>query len=249
LGNDETVHAEPVKDPFEWDYAPPPTPYDLVRDSPVTRGGRYMLHAALHPFIRRYNKLTVINRETLIDNWPCIITPNHSSHMDTMAIFAALPLRYVNRMFAAAAKDYFFRNGMVSFWSRLIANVIPLDRIGTEKAGLQISLTKLKDKRSIIIFPEGTRTVTGEIGSFKAGAIMLSRRAKVPIIPVYIRGTLQSMPKSTKFPRPAKIEVVFGEPLRYWEAPLDVLENADAALDLEQRVKRLKLQREEVKRR
>lgn len=247
MGTEDVVTPEQIDDRFEWDYAPPPTPYDLVRDSIVTKSARLALHSFVHPFIRTYNKLTVINPEAVLDHWPCIITPNHSSHMDTMAVFSSLPLRYVNRMFAVAAKDYFFRNSAVAFGARLIANVIPLDKTGAEKAGLQLSLSKLREGRSILIFPEGTRTVTGDMGSFKKGAIMLSRQAKVPIVPAYIKGTLQSMPKSTNFPRPVKIAVVYGKPLRYWEPPLDILESSDAARHLEQRVRTLQQTLEEDK--
>lgn len=160
--------------------------------------------------------------------------------MDTMAIFSSMPIKLVNRVFAVAAMDYFYRNSFVAFSSRLIANVIPLDRTGVEKEGLRLALFKLKDKCSILIFPEGTRSVTGDMGQFKKGAIILSREARLPIIPTYISGTLKSMPKSVKFPRPEKIGIVYGEPLRFWETPLENLNNQDAASYLEQCVKALK---------
>jgi 1-acyl-sn-glycerol-3-phosphate acyltransferase len=249
VGTEDVVTPEQIDDRFEWDYAPPPTAYDLVRDSIVTKSARLALHSFVRPFIRTFNKLTVSNPEAVLDHWPCIITPNHSSHMDTMAVFSSLPLRYVNRMFAVAAKDYFFRNSAVTFGARLIANVIPLDRTGTEKEGLQLSNSKLKTGNSIIIFPEGTRSLTGEMGQFKKGAILLSREAKIPVIPTYIKGTLQSMPKSANFPRPVKITVVYGKPLRYWEPPLDILESLDAARHLEQHVRRLQQTLEEDKKR
>jgi 1-acyl-sn-glycerol-3-phosphate acyltransferase len=225
---------------FEWDYAPPPTPYDLVRDSILSKLGRITLHSILHPFIYSYNKLTIINRQAVINNWPCIITPNHSSHMDTMAVFSSLPLRLVNRVFAVAAMDYFYRNSFIASGSRLIANVIPLDRTGVEKEGLRLALFKLKQDCSVLIFPEGTRSVTGEMGQFKKGAIILSREARLPIIPAYISGTLKSMPKSVKFPRPEKIDIFYGEPLYFWRKPLDDLNNQDAASFLEQRVTELR---------
>jgi 1-acyl-sn-glycerol-3-phosphate acyltransferase len=245
VSSEEVVPAEQVNEGFKWDYAPPPTPYDHVRDSIVTKLTRLALHSIVHPFIHSFNKLTVINREVVLEHWPCIITPNHSSHMDTMAVFSSLPIKSVNRLFAVAAKDYFFRNGAIAFGARLIANVIPLDRTGTEKEGLQLSNAKLKTGNGIIIFPEGTRSLTGEMGQFKKGAILLSREAKIPVIPTYIKGTLQSMPKSANFPRPVKITVVYGKPLRYWEPPLDALESLDAARHLEQYVKTLQQTLEE----
>jgi 1-acyl-sn-glycerol-3-phosphate acyltransferase len=247
VSSENIVPEKQTGDEFEWEYAPPPTPYDQIRDSIITKSVRFALHSIVHPFIYSYNKLTVINLEAVLNHWPCIITPNHSSHMDTMAIFSSLPLRYVNRMFAVAAKDYFFRNSLIAFGARLIANVIPLDRTGSEKTGLQLSLSKLKAGCSILIFPEGTRSTTGVIGQFKHGAILLSREANASIIPVYIKGTLESMPKSAHFPRPARITVVYGKSLQYWEPPLNQLESHDAAQHLEQFVKGIKLKLAEGK--
>jgi 1-acyl-sn-glycerol-3-phosphate acyltransferase len=230
---------------FEWNYAPPPTPYDQVRDNILSKFGRITLHSILHPFIHSYNKLTVINQQSVLNNWPCIITPNHSSHMDTMAVFSSMPLKLVNRVFAVAAMDYFYRNGFIAFGSRLIANVIPLDRTGVEKDGLRLSLFKLKQNCSVLIFPEGTRSTTGDMGQFKKGSIILSREARIPIIPAYISGTLKSMPKSVKFPRPEKIGIIYGEPLRFWETPHEHYDAQDAATYLELRVKELKQKLEE----
>lgn len=235
---DATATNEP--DGFEWNYEPPPTPYELVRDNIFSKLGRITLHSILHPFIHSYNKLTVINRESVLNNWPCIITPNHSSHMDTMAVFSSMPLKLVNHIFALAAMDYFYRNSFIAFGSRLIANVIPLDRTGVERDGLRLALNKLRQNCGVLMFPEGTRSVTGDMGQFKKGAIMLSREARLPIIPAYISGTLKSMPKSVKFPRPEKIGIIYGEPLHFWNAPLDKLDDHEAASYLAQRVKELK---------
>jgi len=231
--------AEQVNEGLEWDYPPPPTPYDLVRDSVIFRITRTAVHLLLHPLVRSYNRLLAINTNAVLNNWPCIVTPNHSSHMDTIAVFASFPIKYVNRMFAVAAKDYFFRNSTVAFAARLVGNIIPLDRTGNELTGLKISLSKLRESRSLLVFPEGTRTVSGELGPFKKGVILLSKEAKCPIIPAYIKGTLQSMPKTTRVPKPAQITLVYGEPLRYWEPPLSAMDSSEAIKYLEQRVKNL----------
>lgn len=236
----ESMIAAQNDEGIKWNYAPPPTPYDHVRDNIITKIVRLGIHSVIHPFIRSYNKLNVINCEAVLDNWPFIITPNHSSHMDTMAMYSAFPLKYVNRLFSVAAKDYFFRNSSIALGSRLIANIIPLDRTGTEKEGLQLSFSKIREGHSILIFPEGTRSVTGELGRFKKGAILLSKEAKIPIIPAYIKGTFQSMPKAARFPIPARITILFGDPLYYWKSSLYKMENIEASHHLEQSVRELK---------
>ncbi len=228
IGDDEGV--------FEWKYAPPPTPYDLVRDSPLMRMARLGAHLILRWGVRHYNGLDVVNRENILANWPCIITPNHSSHLDTVAIVASLPSSSSNHTYALAAKDYFFRNPFIAFFARLIANVIPFDRTGGEKTGIKLALQKQEKGDAILIFPEGTRSTSGNMGQFKKEAVLLSRKAKMPIIPAYIQGTRESMPKSRSIPRRTKITVIFGQPVRYWEQPLSGLTDIEATQDLERRV-------------
>ncbi len=227
-------------DSLEWKYAPPPTVYDLVRDSFLLRAGRLPLHTVLRLCIRAYNGITVLGQENVINNWPCIITPNHSSHMDTIAVFNALPISRINRTFPLAAQDYFFSNAATAFFFRLLANVIPIDRTGADKTGLALCVAKQRDGKSIIMFPEGTRSTTGEMRAFKKGAVLLSREIQTPVIPTYLKGTYDSLPKSRFFPRRKRITVVFGSPVRYWQGELADLEPESAAVHLENEVSALK---------
>jgi 1-acyl-sn-glycerol-3-phosphate acyltransferase len=224
---------------IEWSYAPPPTVYDSVRDSSLVRWGREVLHSFIRRFIRSYNRLSVAGADNVADNWPCIITPNHSSHLDTLAVFSALPKNCVNRVCVLAAKGYFFKNGTMALGARLVANVIPIDRVQTEKRGLLICLSKLREGRSVLMFPEGTRDTAGG-GDFKEGAVTISRLSKIPIIPTYIHGTGESLPKSHRWPKRIPIRVSFGQPVRYWETPFEEVPSLDAACDLKQRVEKLK---------
>jgi 1-acyl-sn-glycerol-3-phosphate acyltransferase len=224
----------------EWSYPPPPTPYDTVRDSLITKGARKSSHFFMRNWLRVYNRLEIAGARNVIENWPCIIAPNHSSHLDTIAVFASLPISYVNRICVLAAKDYFFKNSFVSMGARLMANVIPVDRSGIEMRGLFICLSKLREGKSVLIFPEGTRGTGSAVGIFKEGAIALSRKSGIPIIPVCITGSRESLPKNSLFPRPRKIVVMFGVPVRYWDAPLAPPDNRQAAADLKERVLALK---------
>jgi 1-acyl-sn-glycerol-3-phosphate acyltransferase len=237
--SDQATGTSDGKTIIEWNYAPPPTVYDTVRDSGLVRWGRSVVHAVVRVFIRSYNGLAVSGAPGVMENWPCIITPNHSSHLDTLAVFAALPKDCVNRTCVLAAKDYFFKNGAIALGARLVANVVPIDRINTEKRGLLICLSKLKEKRSVLMFPEGTRDTAGG-GQFKEGAVTISRLASVPIIPAFIHGTAESLPKSRRWPRRIPITVTFGLPVRYWEAPFDNLPAIEAAADLKMRVESIK---------
>ncbi len=213
---------------------------EVVRENLLLKGVRVLLQLHTRRFMNWYHQLSAIGTEHFLDNRPGIITPNHSSHLDTLAIFSSLPVSQVNTTYSGAAKDYFFRNGFLSLVARLMANGIPIDRNGTSGSGIRLCARKLEAGQSLIMFPEGTRTRTGRIGRFRPGAITLSRRVRVPIVPTYIGGTFESMGRAMYFPRRRPISVIFGEPMRFWESPLADLEGLEAAQFLEERVRALK---------
>ena len=234
-GQDAAGKAEPGA----WEYAAPPTAYDRIRDNAFARACRRLVHLAFRGSMRWYHGLRVIGRERVLDCGPCIITPNHTSHLDCLAVFAALPWREVNRTYSAAAKDYFFEHAALAVIARMVANGIPLDRTGGDPRGLRLCARKLKAGGRVIMFPEGTRTRTGGVCGFKPGAAALARGLRVPVVPTYLQGTFESLSRFQWFPRPRRIVVSFGEPLRFWEGELAGLDHAAAALVLESRVRAL----------
>ena len=80
----------------------------------------------------------------------------------------------------------------------------------------------------VAVFPEGTRSRDGRLGQFRAGAVFAARRARVPIVPVGIRGAIQALPRDVVLPRPRRIGVRFGAPLA--PASPDALEQARGAI-------------------
>jgi len=232
------------QDELEWRYTPPPTVYDLIRDNIVVRALRLVAHLLARTSMCCYHQLRVIGGKNFLKSRPCIITPNHSSHLDAIAVFASLPIWHVNETWSVAAKDYFFENPNMAMIARLVANCIPVDRIGDSRRGLMLCARKLKEGRNLVIFPEGTRSTTGQIGTFQPGAVMLSRGLKVPIVPAYIKGTRESLAKSRYFPRGERITVVFGRAVRFWEGNLANLDHASAARYLEDRVRVLQREHE-----
>jgi len=224
---------------YNWEYAPPPTPYDLVRDSFLLTLSRPVLHVCTRLFLRYYNNLEITGKENIPGGQAYIITPNHSSHLDAPVVFASLPLLRVNRTYTLAAKDYFFNRWFVSFFARLMANVIPVDRTGSETRGLVLCLSKIRKGNSILLFPEGTRSRDGKINQFKKGAILLSKKARLPIVPAYIEGSFESLPRSRYVPRRKKISLLLGEVVQYWDEAYANMNDEDASRDLEERVRNL----------
>ena len=223
----------PEDSQYNWEYAPPPTPYDLVRDSLLLKISRPVLHIFTRLFLRYYNDLEIIGKENILDSQAYIITPNHSSHLDAPVIFASLPLLRVNHTYTLAAKDYFFHQWFVSFSARLMANVIPVDRTSSETRGLILCLSKIRKGNSILLFPEGTRSQDGSINQFQKGAIVLSRKARLPIIPAYIKGSFESLPKSKYLPRRKKISLFLGQAVRYWDEIYANMDEDDVSRDLQ----------------
>jgi 1-acyl-sn-glycerol-3-phosphate acyltransferase len=102
-------------------------------------------------------------------------------------------------------------------WFFKAANVIPVRRESTSgaEAALQAGVQALREGRLVGIFPEGTRSPDGRLYRGKTGVARMALEARVPVIPVAILGTFEAMPYDRKVPKPGRVEVRFGEPLRF----------------------------------
>jgi 1-acyl-sn-glycerol-3-phosphate acyltransferase len=185
--------------------------------SPLHAGARFVAQRGiLKPAIWRMVSVTVLGRENLDGvRGPYVAVSNHTSHLDAPLIIGALPRKLSRYVAAGAAADYFFdvwwRKGLTS----LFFNAFPVDRTGLRgRHGLATSL--LDDGVPLLLFPEGTRSRTGEMGAFKPGAAALCISRDVPCLPVAIVGAAQAMPYGKNWPdrgRPP-VYITFGEPLR-----------------------------------
>ncbi len=121
------------------------------------------------------------------------------------------------RVVAAAAQDYFFDNGFRQFISRVLFNTIPVPRkISVSADPLRHVVRALREGYGVVLYPEGTRSRTGELGPFRSGIGRLAAEfPDVPIIPVWLEGTGRVLPRQgLPIPRPVKVNVRFGEPLK-----------------------------------
>ncbi|MEM7792879.1 MAG: lysophospholipid acyltransferase family protein [Cyanobacteria bacterium P01_C01_bin.118] len=144
-----------------------------------------------------------------------IIAANHNSHLDGPAIVAAHGHYMQRRVYSLAAKDYFFNQSAKAWICYHILNMIPFNRRGKFLDCLPICKKIIAEKKAILFFPEGTRSVTGEFKPLKHGIGFLVSKLDVPVIPAYIQGTYQSLPKGRIFPHKHPIYVYFGPPLRF----------------------------------
>lgn len=168
-------------------------------------------------FVRFYCRLEVEGVEHVPQTGAFMLASNHNSHADTAVIFAALPRALRRRVVAAAAQDYFFDKGFRQFFSRVLFNTIPVPRtISAASDPLRHVVRALREGYGVVIYPEGTRSRTGELGPFRSGIGRLAAEfPSVPIIPVWLDGTARVLPKSGfPLPRPVKVKIRFGEPLK-----------------------------------
>jgi len=141
---------------------------------------------------------------------------NHTSHMDTLALWCALPAELRAKTRPVAARDYWSGAGIKSYVATRGFNVLFIDRSGDrrERDPLSPLYEALGRGESLIVFPEGTRRAQALPSEFKSGIFHLA--AKFPeaeLIPVYLDNLYRSMPKGSFLPVPLTCSVRFGAPL------------------------------------
>lgn len=160
---------------------------------------------------------------------------NHTSHLDTLVLWSALPpsLRPLTR--PVAARDYWGVSAPRRFLAERIFNAVLIDRVPFVSSAnpLTAMLQGLGNQNSLIMFPEGTRSLTGEPGTFKSGLFHLAReRSDVELVPVFIENLNRILPKGTYLPVPLLGGVTIGTPIRLdaGEDKVDFLARARAAV-------------------
>jgi len=156
---------------------------------------------------------------------PFILAPNHSSYMEHMLIGSILVPKINKKLYFIAKKEHFeglSQKSWHSVWTRYIG-YIPIDRSkGGEKA-LKKAVSYLKRGEVIVVYPEGTRTLTGKIQKGKTGIARLALWAKVPVVPLGITGTFKILPKGKMIPKLGKAAFKFGMPMyfsKYHDKPV-----------------------------
>jgi 1-acyl-sn-glycerol-3-phosphate acyltransferase len=149
--------------------------------------------------------LRVTGRENLPRTGGALLVSNHLSYLDVFLLGVGVP-----RPLCYVARSSLF------FWplAPLIRSVggFPIDREGSGTGGLKETLRRLRNGSIVLIFPEGTRSRTGEPGPMKPGIAALGR-ARVPIIPAAIAGTFEAWPAGRLLPRPYPVRIHYGEPI------------------------------------
>jgi long-chain acyl-CoA synthetase len=180
---------------------------------------------------------------------PVVFASNHQSHFDVPVILMALPGAWRRRIAPAMAKEFFkahffpgdfsarevLTNRLNYYLSAFFFNTFPLPQ---REAGARQTLRYIGDVTgagfSVLIFPEGMRSASGDIKPFRGGIGMIGARLSLPIIPVRLDGVDRVLPIGASWAKPGPVSVVFGPPIR-----LSGDNYADLAKQVEQAVRDL----------
>lgn len=203
-------------------------------------GLRCVAAGAVRSWLKAVHRFQILGLENLPREGSFVMVANHSSHLDALCLLAALPFKKLHRAFPAAAQDYFFKSLPRTWVAAVAVNAFPFSRQTHIRQSMAVCHELLENPGNILIlFPEGTRTTTGELGRFKPGIGILLAGSRIPAVPCHLHGAFQAWPKGNRLPRPSRITLSIGPAVNY-ESTLPGREAAEAiARDLEDRVKQL----------
>jgi 1-acyl-sn-glycerol-3-phosphate acyltransferase len=145
-------------------------------------------------------RVEVSGREQIPWSTPSIVVANHASHLDVGLLKHALG-EYARHATSLGARDYFFQSPLRRLYFESFTEVMPVDRDDPSRERLADVVERLQSGHTVILFPEGTRSTSGRIGRFRAGLGYLVSKARVGVIPVYLDGTHEALPKGALVPR------------------------------------------------
>lgn len=154
-------------------------------------------------------KVEVRGRENIDRNTSYIFVSNHQGAFDIWAIYG-----YLNHNFKWMMKKSLEKIIFVGYACKRSGHVfVDSNSLQSIKDTIANARHQLKDGMSLVIFPEGTRTKTGEMGDFKRGAFMLAGEFRLPVVPLSISGAFEIMPRNSYFPRSGKIILTIHQPI------------------------------------
>ena len=153
-----------------------------------------------------YFRLSIKGKENIPANGPFIIAPNHESFLDGPMVTSGLSWDAIRNTYFYATEEHFN-----TAFKRSVAhgsNVILMQKSDL-KSSIQYMAQALRAGKNLMIFPEGRRTNTGEMGDFKKTFAILAKELCIPIVPVRITGAFEALPRHRSFPRPSKVTVEY----------------------------------------
>jgi 1-acyl-sn-glycerol-3-phosphate acyltransferase len=172
---------------------------------------RFMLKVAdwlIFPFLRICNHLDIKGLENIPDQGPVVLASNHLSLWDPVYLFCCIRNRKLNFM----AKAELFKIPVIG-WVISHVNAFPVHRNQLDRNALRKAAQVLSQNEALVLFPEGTRSRTGELLPFYDGAVLFAQRSQALIVPIAILNSAKSFPKGFR----QTIRIQIGKPLSFAE--------------------------------
>lgn len=143
-----------------------------------------------------------------------IIAANHQSYIDPTVVGVGVP----EEMWYLAREDVFTFAPLR--WLCLRVNTILIKKRHADRSAMKAVLRKLAEGKRVLVFPEGTRSHDGRLQAPERGVSLLAHKSRAPVIPAYVSGTHEALPRGAAVIRFHPISVSFGPPLRFDELSL-----------------------------
>ncbi len=189
-----------------------PTAAPIVLPEPVQQVGKAFIGKLQDFFYGEVMKPRVFGRAHVPQNRNVIVVANHASHLDMGFVRHALG-KYGEDIVSLAAQDYFFESGIKRAFFENLTNLRAIDRKASLRQAIRQASEVLEQGKTVLVFPEGTRTSTGEIQDFKPLVGHLALVHGIDLLPVFLGGTHASMPKGAPVPTKRDIVARIGPPL------------------------------------
>ncbi len=177
--------------------------------SPAMKFMSGILYWTTRGVMRTFFRTEAVGLDNLKDK-QVVFTPNHASYLDAFALASVLPYKRLKKTQWAGWAGIALANPWNEFIYRL-AQAIPIEAKKSLVSSLALGASVLKKHRNLIWFPEGERTLDGNLLPFKSGIGLLLQNADVPTVPVYLYGTREALPPGAFFPKFVQIKAIFGE--------------------------------------
>lgn len=175
---------------------------------------RFLIHfLLLRPLIWAIFGVNIRGRENLEDLDRFILISNHNSHLDTLLLYAALPLRQILQTHPVAASDYFTKSNWLFRTISYIFRPVWVDRTGEKGKAIPEIQHVLDNGESIILFPEGTRGEPGRLQDFRSGiGRIVEANPSIPVVAAFLEGPERVLPRKASFPIPLWNHVTIAPP-------------------------------------
>ncbi len=180
-------------------------------DHPITAPIYFLGLRFIYLMLRDFFKLQVEGVDKLPPSGPFILSPNHQSYLDAPVVIACLPWHIM--------RDTFYVGTSEIFGSRLMRRIaeavrlIPIDPDANLVPAMRAGAYGLRQKRVLVLFPEGERSIDGRPRLFKKGAAILAIHTRCPVVPVALEGFFEAWPRGEKFRGLSKLKVRFLDPV------------------------------------